>query len=598
MAGLVQTLRTLTFAFAAATLCSLLAPAFADDRVALVIGNGAYRYATTLPNPRNDAADVADALRRIGFVVVEGNDLDKRAMEDKVREFGRKLDHASIALFYYAGHGMQVAGRNHLLPVDAKLERAGDLQLETIDLDLVLAQMETAKRVNLVFLDACRNNPLARSFAPRLGTRSASVGPGLASIKSSIGTMIAYATQPDNVAHDGDGRNSPFTAALLEHIGTPGLEISSVMRRVRSDVVAATNEQQVPWDHSSLVGEVVLVSAPSDPSSSGATSIRPHSTASRPAPPSADMVRRQVIGAVARRDLKPSVIELGSEATRLAFSPDSRLLAIAIKGLVELREVATHRAVRTFKVGQHHPDSVAFSTDGSVLAAAADSVIRLWDVESGQLLRTLKGHRGSIGHIGFTPDGAGLIAADNRGTIRLWDIHEGKSKGTLGDRSYTGHLADFSPDGRAIAWSGVDRMVTVWDVESKRTVQKLRGHKDLVTVARFSPDSRYLASGSNDTTIKIWDLDGKRLVHSLEGHADRIDVVAFSPEGHWLASGAADNTLKIWNLETGALIRSLDISIYVAALAVSPDGRWLAGADGDTRVLLWPVGAEAAVAGK
>jgi uncharacterized caspase-like protein len=175
-----------------------------------------------------------------------------------VREFGRKLDQAELALFFYAGHGMQVGGKNYVVPTDAKLERAGDLTLDTIDVGQVLAQMESEPRVNLVFLDACRDNPLARSFARSLGTRSTAVGSGLASIQSAIGTMIAYATEPDKVALDGSGRNSPFTAALLKHLATPGLDIGSVMRRVRTDVVQATRGKQVPWDHSSLMGDVVL----------------------------------------------------------------------------------------------------------------------------------------------------------------------------------------------------------------------------------------------------------------------------------------------------------------------------------------------------
>jgi tetratricopeptide (TPR) repeat protein len=236
----------------------IVLPPIAGRRVALVIGNGDYRYANKLPNPPNDAADIAAALRKLDFDVVEGRDLDKHAVEDKLREFGRKLNGAKLALFFYAGHGMQVAGKNYIIPVDAKLEQPGDLRLDTIDLSDVLAQMEAEQRVNLVFLDACRDNPLSRSFARSLGTRSAAVGQGLAMVQSGVGTMIAYATQPDAVALDGAGRNSPFTTALLRHIGTPGVDIGAVMRRVRADVIAATNEKQVPWDHSSLVGDVVL----------------------------------------------------------------------------------------------------------------------------------------------------------------------------------------------------------------------------------------------------------------------------------------------------------------------------------------------------
>ena len=232
--------------------------AISGPRVALVIGNGRYQHATILANPANDAADVSSSLRKLGFEVVEGRDLNKRAMEDKVREFGRKLDGAKLALFFYAGHGLQVGGRNYLIPVDGKLERQGDLSFETIDVSQVLAQMESELRVNLVFLDACRDNPLTRSLARALGTRSSAVGQGLASIQSAVGTMIAYATQPDAVALDGTGRNSPFTTALLKHINTRGLEIGSLMRRVRAEVVQATSGKQVPWDHSSLLGDVVL----------------------------------------------------------------------------------------------------------------------------------------------------------------------------------------------------------------------------------------------------------------------------------------------------------------------------------------------------
>src|SRR5262249_39682026 len=137
-------------------------PTFAQERVALVIGNGAYTSATKLINPKNDATDIAKALREIGFDVVEGVDLDRRGMEQNIRAFSDKLDSARIALFFYAGHGIQVAGKNYLIPVDAKLVKPGDLSLDTIDVQVVLAQMEARERVNLIFLDACRDNPMAR----------------------------------------------------------------------------------------------------------------------------------------------------------------------------------------------------------------------------------------------------------------------------------------------------------------------------------------------------------------------------------------------------------------------------------------------------
>ncbi|MFD2184329.1 tetratricopeptide repeat protein [Rhodoplanes azumiensis] len=227
-------------------------------RVALVIGNGDYAAVTTLPNPQNDARDMAGALRDLGFKVIEGYDLDGTAMRRRIGEFGAALPGARVSLFYYAGHGLQVAGKNYLLPVDAKLERPSSLGVEAVEIGTVLADMEAEKRVNLVFLDACRDNPLSRSLARSLGTRSGSVSQGLAQLNAGIGTLIAFATSPDTVALDGDGRNSPFTAALLKHIRTPALEIRSMLTRVRADVIRATGDRQVPWDHSSLTGEFFL----------------------------------------------------------------------------------------------------------------------------------------------------------------------------------------------------------------------------------------------------------------------------------------------------------------------------------------------------
>jgi Caspase domain/VHL beta domain len=231
----------------------------AGHRVALVIGNSAYKFANPLPNPANDSTDFAQALRDIGFTVIEGHDLDWRSMIAKTREFSAQLDKAELALVFYAGHGVQVDGRNYLVPVDAKLEHAGDLDLDAVDLQTMLRPMEAERRVNLVFLDACRDNPFTRSLARSLGsTRSTAVAQGLAQVNSAAGTMIAFSTQPDNVAQDGQGRNSPFTAALLKYVKTPNLEVEQMMKQVRVEVMAATQEKQVPWGHSSLVGDVYL----------------------------------------------------------------------------------------------------------------------------------------------------------------------------------------------------------------------------------------------------------------------------------------------------------------------------------------------------
>ncbi len=248
-------------AFVAAVIATLLLslPATAADRVALVIGNSLYQHATPLDNPGNDAVDIAARLEGLGFRVHLAQDLTKQGLDSAVRDFTADLPGARVALFYYAGHALQAFGRNYLVPVDARLTSEADLDFEVMDLSLVMRQMEREPRINLVFLDACRDNPLQRNLARSMGaSRSASLGTGLAQTQAGIGTLIAYATQPDNVALDGTGRNSPFTEAVLRHIETPGLEIRQLMTRVRNDVIQTTNGRQVPWDNSSLTADVYL----------------------------------------------------------------------------------------------------------------------------------------------------------------------------------------------------------------------------------------------------------------------------------------------------------------------------------------------------
>ena len=243
---------TKTVIVAALAYAAALVPAYAEKRVALVVGNSAYKHAASLKNPQNDATGMAAALRRLGFRVFEGTDLDRRAMEARIRDFANDIADADVALFYYAGHGLQVNGTNYLAPVDATLKAEADLDFEAIPLKLVLRQMQRSARVNLVFLDACRDNPLAKTLGR--ASRSLTVGRGLAAVEKAAGMLIAFATQPGNVALDGDGKHSPFTQALLKRIERSDDSINDVMIDVRRDVMAATKDQQVPWENSSLTG--------------------------------------------------------------------------------------------------------------------------------------------------------------------------------------------------------------------------------------------------------------------------------------------------------------------------------------------------------
>ncbi len=231
-------------------------PAAAQRKVALVIGNSNYAATASLANPKNDAVDIAAKLKKLGFEIFEGQDLSKADMDLVIRNFAEAISSAQLALFFYAGHGLQVNGQNYLVPVDAKLTTPAALDFEMVRLDLIQRTMERESSTNIIILDACRDNPLARNLARALGTRSAAIGRGLAAVESGEGTLISYSTQPGNVALDGSGRNSPFAGALVKYIDAPGDDLPTILINVRNDVMTATQRRQVPWEHSALTAKV------------------------------------------------------------------------------------------------------------------------------------------------------------------------------------------------------------------------------------------------------------------------------------------------------------------------------------------------------
>ena len=241
----------------------------AGRRIAFVVGNGAYKVAPALGNPGSDARAVSASLKRLGFEVIEGYDLDLAGMRAKVSEFSAALPDAKAALIYYAGHGVSVDEENYLLPTDINLKNPSDLDLNAIGLSVMLKLMRRQETVNVVILDACRDNPFAVELAASgKKTRSIVSTRGLSPIESDLakGTLIAFATDPKSTALDGKpGDNSPFTKALLAHIEDPGVPVGTVMDRVRADVFEATNKRQTPWVNTSIIGEFFLNPAEAAP---------------------------------------------------------------------------------------------------------------------------------------------------------------------------------------------------------------------------------------------------------------------------------------------------------------------------------------------
>ena len=242
---------------------SFAQPAFADRRVALVVGNGAYQNVARLSNPPNDAAAIAEALRGAGFEAVElRRDLKASELRRALRDFTDAARSADVAIFYFAGHGIEIDGTNYLIPVDAVLERDADASDEAIALDRVLGAVEPARKLRLVILDACRDNPFATIMKRSVAARG--VERGLAKVEPpTLNTLVAYAAKAGSTASDGDGANSPFTAALVRYLPKPGLDIRKVFGFTRDEVLRATNNRQEPFIYGSLGGEdFVLVPAP------------------------------------------------------------------------------------------------------------------------------------------------------------------------------------------------------------------------------------------------------------------------------------------------------------------------------------------------
>jgi len=246
----------------AAVLFAIPQHADAQSRIALVIGNGTYQKVPALPNPLHDAQDVSDALKRLGFAVNTVTDADFDTFRRSLLEFGRRALKADMAVFYYAGHGVEINGDNWLLPIDVALKHEIDASAEAIDLRSAMQAVSSAKTLGLVILDSCRNNPFRPTMANSNSTRRIETL-GLAPVEPGDNVLVAYAARDGTVAKDGVGRNSPYTQSLLRHIETAGLEIDFLFRNVRDDVIAATDNEQQPFVYGSLSSDEIYLKSPS-----------------------------------------------------------------------------------------------------------------------------------------------------------------------------------------------------------------------------------------------------------------------------------------------------------------------------------------------
>ncbi len=319
-------------------------------RVAFVVGNGAYKAVPALENPKNDALAVSKALRKVGFEVVTAIDLDRAAFDKSVETFIRSLSDAELSVFYYSGHGVEVGGENRIIPVDATLATEASLEVETISLQTIMLQMRNNSRAQLLYLDACRDNPFSvKKFLVGADQIKKQVGRGLSKQDASVGSLIAYATEPGNIALDGDSINSPFTAAVLRHSFVANVDVQTALMKVTKDVWESTNEKQRPWSNATLVepvflnGMVVKAVKAVEPEAKSAVveSVAPKAEAAVPAKPIEIAAKRSTVGLGAQEVFaEADVSKLPVAATfKLTKMPESGTVSAAGETIAEGTEL-------------------------------------------------------------------------------------------------------------------------------------------------------------------------------------------------------------------------------------------------------------------
>ena len=612
------------------TVLGTASSALAQKRVALVIGNGSYTKVTRLDNPKNDAAAMEAMFKAAAFTsVVRLNDLGVTAMKRALRDFADTAQDADIAVVFYAGHGIEVAGVNYLIPIDAVLERDIDVQDEAVSLDRINQVLEPVKRLRLVILDACRDNPFARSMRRTIATRSVRGGYGEIDERSlPPNTLVAYAQRAGFTAEDGVGSsNSPYTTALIKHLPTPGLDIELALRRVRDEVLRATKNKQEPFKYGSLGGaEIALIAKPVEaelpkkfeptaPSPLGraaaewntlrtktdiaeleAFAKRHHGTyfADLARARIDELKKQQVAVAKPETEQKTKRPEAVEQKTALVEMPAPKVLSPTLSGGARPGQ----STIPTALVFQGHSDTVlcvAFSPDGKTVASGStDTTVRFIDpLDANAKGAPITGHISPVSAVNFSPDGEMLATAGSGGderTVRPWNVGD---RGVIG--RLTGHLNSvtdvvFSPDGTMLATASADATVRLWSLSSRRQIASLSGHGGPVRAVTFSPDGKLLASAGADGTARLWDVERRASIANFKAR-DEVNAVAFSPDGGLLASGGRENTVRLWDVDGRRAKGAIDIvsatSGWVRSLAFSPDGRALAAGSVDNRIRIW-----------
>ena len=589
-------------------------PGAADTRVALVIGNSAYAGVGALSNPTGDAALVADALGSEGFKVTLVRDATRTAMLKALQAFSDEADQADWALVYYAGHGIEVGGVNYLLPIDVELRSDRDAQDEAISLNRVLETVENARKLRLVILDACRNNPFAATMKRSICIRA--VERGLAPPEPQAGVIVVYAAAAGEVAEDGAGDHSPFAAALARRMQEPGLEVTRLFNVVTADVLDATGHRQRPYQYGSnpsreefyFKSPAPVVAKPVDPSAFERT-WRFLATSTDPGALKAFLDSLPEDSPLRRR-VEARIAELPEPAPQVANQAPEPPKPAPTTGSAERRYVLPEGAAVVPQLGHTGSvEAVAFSPDGRfIVSGSRDETLKVWDAASGALLRTFEGHVGPVSSVAFSPDGRFIVSGSMDHTLKLWDASTVALLKTFNGHNGLVFSVAFSPDGRFIVSGSDDHTLKLWDAASGALLKSAMLStfvEDEVSSVAFSSDGRYIVSafsrdgrafaihsGTWDNIVEMGEMGASTPASpprkSPIGYRNSVSSVAFSSDGRLIVIGSGDNTLKLQDAKSGALLKTFEgHHDSVSSVAFSPNGRLIVSGSMDHTLKLW-----------
>jgi WD40 repeat protein len=562
--------------------CALV-PALADKRVALVVGNGAYIHADRLTNPVNDARGIRDALKSpaLKFDVIYGEDLDGKALRRLIGRFAGQVDGADVALAYFAGHGATFGDAPYLVPIDAEFTRLDEMPAELVAVEELIGELRRAKSVRIAILDACRDNVAEQLLKQSRGGASSR---GLAPPKNPAGLIVAYATQHGATAADSAGSsNSPFTAALLHNIATPGLDVKEMFFRVGSEVEAATSGRQRPEISVSMYEQFAL--APLAGGSSGNAVVMVPPAPVDPCAAAGDHWKSaEAIG---------TVDAFQDHLMRFPNCTFAGLARVRIEGLKSKAPADVPPVAMTMPPVS--PPPVPAVTDlkpapPAPRPGAAGGEQRHGGLPAGaKLVPRLE--RSSLYSIDFSPQGDRIVGWDGVGDkVIMWDIVKGKLLWSADDQNAGVGSVAFSPDGTRVASGGQGEVIRIRDAATGAIVRTVAPNDSLISEVAFLPNG-WLAAADNDERVEIWNTTTGKLIRNLGGRSgcssNCYHNIGVSPNGAQILSGYSDKSIKIWEVATGRVIRSFKVKSAAYDTAFSPDGTKFVSGHDDKTVKVW-----------